>query len=98
MGKIKQIMSLVEDQAHDAGREQAADAYYDYQDFLHEQRDLVREAIEISIFNTLDEETGNLLEMDDFYSWMGFEDDDDYHTWLDEQATEALIDEGFSDV
>ena len=98
MGKIKQVMQLVEDHAHDAGREQAADAYYLYQDFMHEQRDEVREAIELAIMNTLDDETGNLMEMDDFYAWMGFGDDDDYHSWLDEQASEALIDEGFTDV
>ena len=98
MSKIKQVMQLVEDQALDAAREQAADAYYLYQDFMHEQRDMVRESIEVSILNTLDDETGNLMEMDDFYSWMGFGDDDDYHSWLDEQASEALIDEGFQDV
>ena len=98
MSKIKQVMQLVEDQALDAAREQAADAYYLYQDFMHEQRDMVRESIEVSILNTLDDETGNLMEMDDFYSWMGFEDDDDYHAWLDEQASEALIDEGLQDV
>ena len=98
MSKIKRVMELVEDQALDAAREQAADAYYHYQDFMHEQRDMVRESIEVSILNTLDDETGNLMEMDDFYSWMGFEDDDDYHTWLDEQASQALIDEGFQDV
>ena len=98
MSKIKQIMIMVEDTASDAGREQAADAYYDYLDFIHEQRDMVREAIELAIMNTLDDEAGNLLEMDDFYAYMGFNDDDDYHTWLDEQATEALVEEGFSDV
>lgn len=97
MGKLKEVMITLEDIASDAAREGAADAYYIIQDVMHEQRDMVREQIEINMLDYLST-CGDGLEMDDFYSYMGFEDDDDYHSWLDEQASEALAEEGLGDL
>jgi len=96
MGEFKQVMIALEDIASDAAREGAADAYYIIQDVMHEQRDMVREQIEINMLDYLSayHET---IEMDDFYAYMGFHDDDDYHSWLDEQASEALAEEGLGD-
>ena len=95
MGELKQAMINIEDLALDAAREQAADAYYHFQDFMHEQRDMTREAIEIAILDGLagmgcyDE-----FDMDHFWEYMGFKDEDDYHCWLDDTAGEALAEEG----
>ena len=73
MGMFKQAMIDVEDLALEAAREQASESFYLYQDFIHEQRDMARESIEIAILDALagsgcyDE-----YEMDDFWSYMGF--------------------------
>lgn len=94
MGKLKEFMLDVEDVALTAARDHAADAYYLYQDFMHEQRDMARESVEIAILDNLTDG----FEMDDFWAFMGFEDEDDYHTWLDEVATQALADEGMVEI
>lgn len=89
----------VEDCALDAARETAADAYYLYQDFMHEQRDITRESIEIAILDALgDMSEYDEFDMDKFWEYMGFDDEDDYHSWLDERACEALLEEGLPDV
>lgn len=94
MGKVAEFMLNIEDLATDAATSHAADTYYLYQDFMHEQRDMIRESIEIAILDNLTDG----WEMDDFWSFMGFEDEDDYHTWLDETATQALADEGMVEI
>lgn len=94
MGELKNFMMTLEDIAVDSAREGAADAYYIIQDVMHEQRDMVREQIEINMLDYLSNYT---YEMDDFFAFMGFEDEDDYHSWLDERASEALAEEGLGD-
>jgi len=96
MGEFKNVMTTLEDIASDAAREGAADAYHIIQDVMHEQRDMVREQIEINMLDYLSA-YHDTIEMDDFYAYMGFDDDDDYHSWLDEQASEALAEEGLGD-
>ena len=95
MGALKQAMLNVEDLALDAAKEQAAESYYLFQDFMHEQRDMIREAMEISILDALGDMTDyDEFDMDNFWEYMGFKDEDDYHCWLDETACEALAEEG----
>lgn len=97
MGALKQAMITAEEMAYDAAREQASEAYYLLQDFMHEQRDLIRENIEIAILDSLDMESEDDADMQMFFDYMGFADEDDYHVWLDEQASEALAEEGMGE-
>ena len=97
MGKLKNFMMTLEDIAADSAREGAADAYYIIQDVMHDQKDLIREQIEINMLDYMSGD-GDGFEMDDFYAYMGFRDEDDYLTWLDETATDALAEEGLGDL
>ena len=95
MGVLKEAFLIVEEFALNAARDQAAESYYHYQDFMHEQRDMVRESIEVSILDSLGDMTDyDEFDMDSFWEYMGFKDEDDYHSWLDETACEALAEEG----
>ena len=74
MGALKQAMINVEDLALDAAREQAADSFYHFQDFMHEQRDMIREAMEISILDALGDMTDyDEFDMDNFWEYMGLQ-------------------------
>jgi len=64
MGEFKQVMTTLEDIASDAAREGAADAYHIIQDVMHEQRDMVREQIEINMLDYLSA-YHDTIEMDD---------------------------------
>ena len=91
MGKLKELFLEIEDRAMDAATEQAGDAWSLYQDFVAEQRDLIRENIEITLLDALEDHD---LDMDNFYTFMCWVDDSDYHVWLDNLACEALDNEG----
>ena len=91
MGKLKELFLEIEDRAMDASVEAAADSWSLYQDFVMEQRDDIREHIEVTLLDALTDEG---FEMDDFYQFMNWADDDDYHVWLDNLACEALDNEG----
>ena len=95
MGEIKNYMMNLEDIAADAARDEAGNVAYNVQDFMHEQRDMVRESIEINLLDYIGD--GDPFDMDDFFSYMGFRDEDDYLTWLDETASNALAEEGLGD-
>ena len=69
MGKLKELFLEIEDRAMDASVEAAADSWSLYQDFVMEQRDDIREHIEVTLLDALTDEG---FEMDDFYQFMNW--------------------------
>lgn len=94
MGAFKELVIDIEDAIANAAEEAAMVARDEMEEFMHEKRDDVREAIEQAMLIAV-EEAG--MDMSNWEAYMDWADEDDILVFLDERASDALADEGLGE-